>query len=107
MLPVKRSWRFSTKRQKLVPDRFPRVLFNTLSRDDLVPRLDHRGTAGDGFYRSWGAGSWGVRAGEILVENMVKIMFDIYPIYDKSKQLTNKGDEHGFRHVCLQDEERC
>ncbi len=38
---------------------------------------------------------------------MVKIMFDIYPIYDKSKQLTNKGDEHGFRHVCLQDEERC
>jgi len=49
--------------------------------------LDLRGTAGDGYYRSWGLGSWGVRAGEILVENMVKIMFDMYPIYDKHKDI--------------------
>ena len=87
MLPVKRSWQFLMQELKIVLNRIPRVLLHTLSRDYLVPRLDHRGTAGDGFYRSWGLGSWGVRAGEILVENMVKIMFDIYPIYDKHKDI--------------------
>ena len=107
LLPVKRSWQFSMQELLIVPNRIPRVLFNTLSRGDLVPRLDQRGTAGDGYYRSWRLGSWGVRAGEVLVENMVKIMFDIYPMYDKSRELTNKGDEHGFRHVCLQDQECC
>ena len=87
LLPVKRSWLSSMQELLIVPNRFPRVLFNTLSRGNLVPRLDRRCLAGDGYYRSWRLGSWGVRAGEVLVENMVKIMFDMYPIYDKHKDI--------------------
>ena len=87
LLPVKRSWQFSMQELLIVPNCIPRVLFNTLSRGNLVPRLDRRCLAGDGYYRSWRLGSWGVRAGEVLVENMVKIMFDMYPIYDKHKDI--------------------
>ena len=83
----KRSWLLSMQELLIVPNCIPRVLFNTLSRGDLVPRLDRRCLAGDGYYRSWRLGSWGVRAGEVLVENMVKIMFDMYPIYDKHKDI--------------------
>lgn len=86
-MPVKRSWLSSMQESLIVPNCISRVLFNTLSRGNLVPRLDRRCLAGDGYYRSWGLGSWGVRAGRILVENMVKIMFDIYPIYDKHKDI--------------------
>ena len=87
LLPVKRSWQFSMQELLIVPNRIPRVLFHTLSRGNLVPRLDQRGTAGDGYYRSWGLGHRCFSSGRILVENMVKIMFDMYPIYDKHKDI--------------------
>ena len=87
LLPVKSSWLLSMQELLIVPNRFPRVLFNTLSRDNLVPRLDQRGAAGDGYYRSWGLGHRCCCSSRILVENMVKIMFDMYPIYDKHKDI--------------------
>ena len=88
MLPSgKRSWLLSMQELLLVLDCICRFLFNTLSREYLVCTLDRRLFSSDGYYRSWRLGSWGVRAGEVLVENMVKIMFDMYPIYDKHKDI--------------------
>ena len=87
LLPVKRSWLSSMQELLIVPNRFPRVLFNTLSREYLVCTLDRRLFSSDGYYRSWRLGNWGCCSSKILVENMVKIMFDMYPIYDKHKDI--------------------
>ena len=87
LLSGKRSWLLSMQELLLVLDCICRFLFNTLSREYLVCTLDCRLFSSDGYYRSWRLGNWGCCSSKILVENMVKIMFDMYPIYDKHKDI--------------------